>query len=603
MKHAKKFLAVALALAMLVSVSAVALSAWGAEPGGKTTKTVCYPKNPNQVGDYDNSWYKDLTVYQIWCRSFKDSDGDGIGDLEGVYQELDYLKDLGVDCIWFSPIYPSPQKDFGYDIADYYDINPEYGDLATFQKVLNGAHERGMKVIMDLVINHTSDENEWFKESRKSRDNPYHDWYFWRDGKNGKNPNNWNSLFEGKAWKYDENLDQYYLHIFAEGQPDLNMDNPAVRNEVKKIMRYWLDMGVDGFREDVITYISKDEGLPDGIPIPVAAGMEHYDRGPNLQKYLTEFQRDVYDHYNMFTVGEGPMTGVKDAIKYATGPDKVLDMMISFEHVSADCIATDWIKIPFSLPRMKKSFREWQEGLYGKGWNCLYLENHDHARIISRYGDENYWKESGKMLCTTYMCLTGTPFIYQGQEIGMLNNHLSSLEECKDVLTYNNYKLAGKIGLSEKQFMNLSNKVSRENARTPVQWDSSANGGFTTGTPWFGVNDNYSWLNVAVEQQDPDPILNFYKKAVKTRKQYPALSKGSYTEYYPNDKNIYCYEKDYNGQKALVICSYANKDLSFKAPSGFDLTQGNMVLGNYKDAPARSSGCTLRPYESRVYIF
>ena len=596
MKNLKRMLCIFLTTALLAGMCIGAVSAFAAKEKPKTV-TICSRTEPK----YDNSWYKDLTVYQIWCRSFKDSDGDGIGDLEGVYQELDYLKDLGVDCIWFSPIYPSPQKDYGYDIADYYGINPEYGTMETFEKVMKGAHDRGMKVVMDLVINHTSDQHQWFQESRKSKDNPYHDWYFWRDPKNGSYPNNWDSLFEGKAWKYDENLGQYYLHVFAEGQPDLNMDNPEVRNEVKKIMRYWLDKGVDGFREDVISYISKDPGLPDGIPLPAATGIEHYDKGPNLDSYLKEFKQDVYNNYNMFTVGEMPQSKPADALTYGCG--KRLDMLISFDQMTADGIVTDYVHVPFSLVRYKRAWRDWQTQLSGKGWNCLYIENHDHARVISRYGSEHYWKESGKTLATSYLMLTGTPFIYQGQEIGMLNTHFNSLDECKDVVTFNNEKTFAKVGVTGQRYLDLVNKTSREHARTPVQWDDSKNAGFTTGTPWFGVNPNYKTINVAAEQKDPDSILNYYKKALKVRKAYPALSKGSYKEYYPASEKIYCYEKDYGDQKALVICSFSKQDIPFVAPTGFDLSKGTLVLQNYPDAPAGSRSCTLRPYECRVYIY
>ncbi|MBQ8063707.1 MAG: glucohydrolase, partial [Clostridia bacterium] len=356
------------------------------------------------MSNYDNSWYKDLVVYQIWCRSFKDGNGDGIGDLWGVLEELDYIKGLGCNAIWFSPIYPSPQADYGYDIANYYDINPEYGDLKLFQKVLKEAHKRDMKVFMDLVVNHSSDECEWFKEACKSRENPYHDYYIWRDPKydkkgNRRPPNNWISLFEGGAWKYVESVDQYYLHVFAEKQPDLNHDNPKVREEVKNIMRFWLDMGVDGFREDVITFISKREGLPNGFPLPIAAGIEHYNKGPHLMEYLREY-RSVADEYDCIQVAESPLTGAKDAVKFTVGKDKVFDMMITFDHMNADCFMTDTIHLPFSLRRFKKALSSWQDNLNGRAWNCLYLENHDHPRVISRDGSEKYWKESGKALAT-----------------------------------------------------------------------------------------------------------------------------------------------------------------------------------------------------------
>ena len=596
----KRVVCALLALALMIGAVSAACTAFASESsrGGSEPASVPLPQVSQKP---DNSWYKDLTIYQIWCRSFKDSDGDGIGDLNGVYQKLDYLKDLGVDCIWFSPIYPSPQKDYGYDIADYFGINPEYGTMEDFQKVLKGAHDRGMKVIMDLVINHTSDQCKWFQESRKSKTNPYHDWYFWRVGKNGGNPNNWDSLFEGKAWKYDKDLNQYYLHIFSEGQPDLNMDNPEVRAEVKKIMRYWLNMGVDGFRVDVISYISKDEGLPDGIPLPAATGIEHYDKGPHLDEYLKEFKDDVYDHYNMFTVGEMPMSTTNDALKYGCG--KRLDMLISFDHMTADGIFTDYIHVPFSLVRYKQALGRWQKALYGKGWNALYIENHDHARVISRYGSEKYWKQSGKTLAVSYLCLTGTPFIYQGQEIGMLNTKFHSMDECKDVVAHNNEKQFAKIGITGDRYLELLDMTSRENSRTPVQWDGSSNAGFTTGTPWFAVNPNYTTINVAAEENDPDSILNFYKKALKVRKASPALKEGSYREFYPASGKLFCYEKEYGGQKALIICSFSENDQNFIAPDGYDLTKGQLVLQNYSDAPANRKSCTLRPYECRVYLY
>ena len=378
----------------------------------------------------DNKWYKDICVYQIWPRSFCDGNGDGIGDLEGVYSKLDYIKDLGVDCIWFSPLYPSPNADFGYDIADYKNIHPEYGDLDLFKKVLDGAHERGIKVIMDLVVNHTSDECDWFQKSRR-RIEPYTDYYIWRKGRDGgkKPPNNWLSMFEGGAWEYDEVRGEYYLHVFAKKQPDLNHDNPKVREEVKEIMKFWLDMGVDGFREDVITFISKKEGLPNGFPIPSACGMEHYINGPHIHEYLKEY-REVAKQYDCFCVGEAPMMTPETALKYITeGENQELDLMFHFQHMEADCIMMDFIHVPFSLTRMKKAFTRWQNMLKGKSWNTLYIENHDHPRIISRYGSEAYRTESGKMLAAMYMLQQGTPFIYQGQEIGMTNISLPDLDK------------------------------------------------------------------------------------------------------------------------------------------------------------------------------
>ena len=557
------------------------------------------------MSEVKKDWYKELVVYQIWPRSFCDSDGDGIGDLKGVYSKLDYLQSLGVNAIWFSPVYPTPNADYGYDIADYRNINPEYGTLEDFKMVLDGAHERGMKVIMDLVVNHTSDEHEWFKESLKGEDNPYHDYYFWRKGKDDKKPpNNWLSTFEGGAWEYNADLDKYYLHVFAKKQPDLNMDNPKVREEVKDIMRYWLDMGVDGFREDVITWISKAEGLPNGFPLPAATGIEHYKKGPHLDEYLKEFREDVLNKYDCFVVAEGPMMTTSFALPYITeGPNKTLDMMFHFQHMEADCMVTDWVKVPFNLKKMKGAFSKWQYKLHNKAWNALYIENHDHPRIINRYGSLDYRVESGKMLAAMYMLQCGTPFIYQGQEIGMTNVELSRLDEFKDVLTFNNNKLFKKLGYNEERFVKHANKVSRETARSPVQWSAGENAGFTTGTPWFNICSNYKEVNVEEAEKDPNSILHFYRKLIKFKKENKVAIYGKYKEYYPNSSSLYVYERVLNNEKILVICSFKEGSVKFKAPSGYDLTKGELVLNNYSDNKIVNNGFVTKPYEVRVYKF
>ena len=553
------------------------------------------------------SWYKEMVVYQVWPRSFCDGNGDGIGDLEGILSKLDYIKSLGADAIWFSPLFKSPNADYGYDIADYRDINPEYGDMDTFKKVLAGCHERGIRVFMDLVVNHTSTEHMWFKEACKSVDNPYHDYYIWRKGKgkNGKKPpNNWLSTFEGGAWEYNEELDKYYLHVFAKKQPDLNMDNPKVREEVKDIMRFWLDMGVDGFREDVITFISKAEGLPNGFPLPAATGIEHYKKGPHLDEYLMEFRRDVIDKYDCFVVAEGPMMTTSFALPYIKeGPNQTLNMMFHFQHMEADCLVTDWVKVPFSLKKMKSAFSRWQYELYGKGWNALYIENHDHPRIINRYGSLDYRVESGKMLAAMYMLQCGTPFIYQGQEIGMTNVNLTRLDEFKDVLTFNNHNLFKKLGYNEERFVQHANKVSRETARSPVQWSAEENAGFTTGTPWFNICDNYKEINVEAADKDPDSILNFYRKLIKFKKENEVAIYGKYQEFYKNSSSLYVYERVLGNEKLLVVCSFKENSVKFKAPAGYDLTKGELVLSNYCDNKIVNNGFVTKPYEVRVYKF
>ncbi len=551
--------------------------------------------------EIQKKWFKEMAVYQIWPRSFCDGNGDGIGDLDGVLSKLDYLKDLGIDAIWFSPLYPSPNADYGYDIADYRDISKDYGTLDQFRTVVDEAHKRGIRIIMDLVVNHTSDEHEWFVKSH-DKDSPYHDYYFWRKGKNGKKPNNWKSVFEGDAWEYDAGLDEYYLHVFAKKQVDLNMDNPAVREEVKNIMRFWLDLGVDGFREDVITYISKKEGLPNGIPLPVGTGLEHYTNGPHVHEYLMEFRRDVLDHYDCFTVGEAPMMTPKLARTFITeGDDQVLNLMFHFQHMDADCLFTDWIHTPFNLRKMKKAFSTWQKEMYGDAWNALYIENHDHPRAIDRFGSRKYHKQSAKMLAAMYILQCGTPFIYQGQEIGMTNTVFHSMSDFKDVVTFNNEKVAAKFGIKGERFIKLASKCSRENARTPVQWDDSENAGFSTGTPWFPVNPNYHEINVAAEQADPDSILNFYKKLLRFRKENEIVIYGTYKEYYPESSKLFVYAREYEGQRMLVVCSFTDKPVRFTAPEGMDLSKAKLVLQNY-DVVYNSNVFLTKPYEMRVYM-
>lgn len=553
-------------------------------------------------------WYKEMSIYQIWTRSFCDGNGDGIGDLLGVIEKLDYIKSLNVDAIWFSPIFPSPNADYGYDISDYMNINPEFGDLDIFRRLLDEAHGRGLRVFMDLVVNHTSDEHFWFRESRKSVDNPYHDYYYWRParyaGKKRLPPNNWTSQLEGEAWEYDEKLDEYYLHLFAVKQPDLNMDNPKVREEVKKIMRFWLDMGVDGFREDVITYIAKTPGLPNSFPkLPVANGMKHYSNKPNAHKYLMEFKRDVLDYYDCFVVGESPTTTVDTALRYVTeGPDQVLDEMIAFEHMEADCILNDFLPRPFSLRKMKRAFSQWQTKLEGRGWAALYIENHDHPRIISRYGSEIYRSESGKMLAAMYILQRGTPFVYQGQEIGMLNIALPRLDMYKDVLTFNAARIASKL-MSKEKVLKLVHRASRDNSRTPMQWDRSRNAGFTAGTPWFSVNPNYHEINVADEEKSPDSLLNFYRAVLKFRKENPVALYGTYRELMPESRKLYVYERAYEGERLLVICSFTNEQVRFEAGSAYDIENAEPVLSNYEHNFVISNGFTTRPYEMRVYHF
>lgn len=543
-------------------------------------------------------WYKDKVYYQIWPRSFKDGNGDGMGDLYGVLEKLDYIRSLGCDGIWFSPLYPSPGADCGYDISDYTDIAPEYGGMEAFRAVLDGVHKRGMTLIMDLVVNHTSDEHEWFKKSRQ-RIEPYTDYYIWRPKKkSGGLPNNWQSNFEGSAWQWDEVRGEYYLHLFAVKQPDLNMDNPLVREEVKRIMRFWLDMGVDGFREDVITYISKKDGLPNDRIFPIYKGMRHYNHGPRVHEYLSEFKRDVLDSYDCFTMAEAPLVTPKRAIEYIDEKDGQMDLMIQFESQCADCLFTDWIPLPFSLPKMKKAFSKWQYQLEGRAWNVLYLENHDHPRVISRYGSERFRTESGKALAVSYLFLKGTPFIYQGQEIGMTNWRPPSAAYYKDVHTINHFSDPDPDKIPEKELKKFW-RSSRDSARTPVQWSGEKNAGFTSGEPWMAVNDNYKDINVEKEERDPSSLLNFYKKAIALRKSLPAVRHGDYREYRKRSKKLYVYSRSCKGQRLLIVASYSDKPVKFKPPKGFDIKTGSLILQSHE----RITDGTLMPYESRVYLW
>lgn len=542
-------------------------------------------------------WYKNMVFYQIWPRSFKDGDGDGMGDLWGVYEKLDYLQSLGVDGVWFSPLYPSPGADCGYDISDYMDIDPMYGGMEAFRKVLDGLHARGMKLIMDLVVNHTSDEHEWFQKSRR-RIEPYTDYYIWRPAKkNGKLPNNWDSNFEGKAWQWDELRQEYYLHVFAVKQPDLNMDNPLVREEVKKILRYWLDMGVDGFREDVITYISKPEGLPNDHLLPMLRGIRLYNHGPHIHEYLQEFRRDVLDHYSCMTLAEAPLVSPKRALEYiAEDGSGELDMMIQFQCMCADCLYTDYLPLPFSLRRLRRAFGRWQRKLDGRAWNMLYLENHDHPRIISRYGSEHYRTQSGKSLAASYLFQKGTPFIYQGQEIGMTNWRPESAEQYEDVQTRNQaLNLKG-----EKRLKKLW-RCSRDSARTPVQWSAEENAGFSTGKPWFFVNENYPQVNVAVQENDPDSLLNFYRKAIRLRKSLSVVQDGSYREFYRHSGKLYVYTRETARERLLIVCSFTEKPVRFRAPKGCRLDAMELLLENYGGALS-GNGFVTQPYETRVYL-
>ena len=541
-------------------------------------------------------WYKDRVFYQIWPRSFKDGNGDGIGDLYGVYEKLDYLKSLGIGGIWFSPLYPSPNADYGYDISDYCGIDPDYGDLEIFGRVVARAHELDIKIVMDLVINHTSDEHEWFRKSRR-KDSPYRNYYFWRPGKGpGRAPNNWGSFFENEAWSFDEASGEYYLHLFHRKQVDLNMDYPPVREEIKRIMRFWLDLGVDGFREDVVTLISKPAGLPDdhlGVGIK---GMRLYESGPHIHEYLQEFRREVLDHYDCFVIGEAPLMTTRKARAYLAGDHPDLDMMFSFQHMEADCLYTEYIPLPFNLIKLKRAFTRWQNAL---DWNALYLENHDHPRVISRYGSERYHDESGKMLAVCYMLQKGTPFVYQGQEIGMTNLALPDISDYKDCVAIRQYGNAIRRKPREKVLPRIQ-KATRDNSRTPVQWTGGRYAGFSEAEPWFAVNPNCSAVNVEAQQADPDSLLNFYRALIAFRRDSAVVRHGDYRELAPLHPHLYVYTRSFRGEALLVICSFTAGKCTFRTPDRVLRGEPELLFSNYPCGPLEKTVVT-RPYETRVY--
>ncbi|MDR0883241.1 MAG: alpha-glucosidase [Oscillospiraceae bacterium] len=567
-------------------------------------------------------WYKDLVFYQIWPRSFCDGDGDGIGDLTGVLGKLDYIRSLGVNALWFSPLYPSPQDDYGYDIADYCAINPEYGTLAQFQEVLEKAHALGMKVIMDLVLNHTSNQHAWFLESLHL-DSPKADWYIWRRGTDKKPPNNWTSTFPGPGWEKRERYNAdgsvssdawYYLHLFAVEQPDLNHDCPALREALKDVQRFWLDMGVDGFREDVITYISKKEGLPNGFPLmPAGRGMEHFSQGPNLRKYLAEY-RTVVDEYDAMTVGEAPGMTPQNALRYIDQNAPVLDLMFHFQHMTADCIGLAWVKTRFSLRKLKKVFNAWQQALRGRAWNTLYLENHDQPRVLSRFGctdTEELRVASGKALAAAYLLQQGTPFIYQGQEIGMTNLPPLALEEYPDVVTHNTYDLFRSLGFSHKRTMAHAAYAARDNARSPVQWSSAPNAGFTTAEkPWFMVNPNYKTINVANALADPNGLPQWYKQVLALRSVRTLFRDGTYRDLCPRSQTLYMYTRELPGeQSCLVVISFSKKVTQIQLPKAIAARGVQLVLDSTNNAvdatapPTHERNLTLKPYQVQVYFY
>lgn len=551
------------------------------------------------------NWWKESVIYQIYPRSFKDSNGDGIGDLKGVIQKLDYLKKLGINVIWLSPIYKSPNDDNGYDISNYRDIMDEFGTLADFDLLLSEAHKREIKIVMDLVVNHTSDEHKFFVESRKSVDNKYRNYYIWKKGKGNQPPNNWQSFFSGSAWQYDKTTDMYYLHLFSKKQPDLNWENVNVRNSVFSMMRWWLDRGIDGFRMDVINMISKDQRFPDSTA-PDKSPNQFVVDGPKVHEYIQEMNRKVLSKYDIMTVGETANVDIKNALKFVGEDRHELNMVFQFEHVDLGAGEDGkWSNLPFKLTQLKNILTKWQNEMEKGGWNSLYWDNHDQPRAVSRFGnDKEYWEKSAKMLGTCIHMMKGTPYVYQGEEIGMTNVYFNSIDDYKDIETINAYnELVNVKKRNPEKVMEGIHARSRDNARTPMQWNDGTNAGFTDGTPWIKVNPNYKKINVKNEIDDPDSIFNYYRKLIQIRRENPIVVYGKYDLILKNDEQIFAYTRTFENKKLLVICNFTKDNPIFNLPDNIKYSKVNRLISNYEIEDDSINRFKLKPYEARVYMF
>lgn len=548
----------------------------------------------------DKKWWKESVVYQIYPRSFCDSNGDGIGDIQGIISKLDYIKNLGIDIIWLSPVYQSPNDDNGYDISDYQAIMDEFGTMEDFDEMLHIAHKKGMRIIMDLVVNHTSDEHKWFIESKKDKNNSYRDYYIWREGKNGGEPNNWGSWFGGPAWEYDKTTDMYYLHIFSKKQPDLNWDNSQVRNAVFDMMTWWLDKGIDGFRMDVISLISKVPDLPDGEKNGGSYGdlTPYCAHGPNVHKYLQEMNEKVLSKYDVMTVGEAACVTLEDAKKYAGYDRHELDTVFQFEHVEGvHGPYGKWTDKKMPLTELKKVFLKWDKGMDGIGWNTLFWSNHDQPRAVSRFGNDSrqYRELSAKMLGTCLHMMRGTPYVYQGEELGMTNAGLTELSQYRDLESLNAYDTyVGNGLLSHEDMMRYLNHISRDNARTPMQWDDTENAGFTTGTPWISVNDNYKEINAALQAGSEKSVYSYYRNLIRLRHEMEIIVYGSFDLIMADSDEIFAYIREYEGKKLYVLCNFTDKEAEYDCVPD----NAKLLIGNYD---YQVVGC-LRAYEAVVYM-
>ncbi len=557
-------------------------------------------------------WQRSV-VYQIYPRSFQDSNGDGIGDLPGITSRLDYLQQLGVDVVWLSPVYASPQDDNGYDISDYRAIAPEFGTMADFEQMLAAMHARGIRLMMDLVVNHSSDEHEWFRQARSSRDNPYHDYYLWAEPKaDGSPPNNWEAAFQGSVWEWNEATGEYYLHMFSRKQPDLNWENPQLRAEVYALMRFWLDKGVDGFRMDVINMISKpwnaDGSLPDAPVVREGFLQPSFGmtcNGPRLLEFLREMRREVLDHYDTITVGEAPLATVQQGRDITHPETGALDMLFQFEHMDLDSVGGHvmgkWAARPLDLRELKRTMSRWQDELHGHGWNSLYLSNHDQPRPVSRFGDDGRYRVlSAKMLATWLHGMQGTPYIYQGEELGMSNMAFERLEDLRDIESLNFYRVATvERGWTHADAMESIHAKGRDNARTPMQWDGSAQAGFSSGQPWIGLNPNASEVNAERALADTDSVFHYYRALIALRKQLPVLVEGKHELLLPGHEQLYAYSRSLAEQRLLVLCNFGASEQAVELPPQLAACQARRLIGNYPETrPLALAGLRLRPYEA-----
>ena len=546
-------------------------------------------------------WWQSAVIYQIYPKSFQDSAARGTGDLKGIMARLDYLKTLGVDALWLTPVYVSPQVDNGYDIADYYAIDPAYGTMDDFEALLAAAHARDIRIVMDIVVNHTSTEHAWFKSALGDKNSPYRDYYIWRDPVNGGVPNNWQSKFGGSAWELDPATGQYYLHLFAREQADLNWENPAVRAEVKNIIHFWAKKGVDGFRLDVINLISKDQTFPND---EIGDGRRFYTDGPRIHEFLHDVSRDVFAPVGAMTVGEMSSTSLEHCQRYGALDGSELSMVFNFHHLKVDYPNGDkWTKAPFDFLELKRIFNHWQSGMHGKGWSALFWCNHDQPRIVSRFGDEGEHRVvAAKMLASTLHGLQGTPYIYQGEEIGMTNPGYQHIDDYQDVESRNIFAIKQAEGMSEAEILTILGAKSRDNSRTPMQWSAAPNAGFTKGEPWFTPAANYPEINAEAALADQNSVFWHYRDLIALRKAHPIFTLGDYQELLTGHPQIWAYARRANGQTLLVVSNFYGEPVEFALPAELQSAQGRLLLGNYPDSPAQPQSGMLRPYESLIWL-